>query len=303
MSFQRIRKIHQPPIVTLAESKIQRIESTGSADISVIIPCAGDNFLRERNFRHCLACLNDQTYRNFEVIVVEQSLDGNFYKRWTTDAGMRWIGIKDPIDRGFNLSWCRNIGAKHAIGKKIVLMDSDMCFEDGYLERVSQDQNVFALGAKRYHWIRQEAVTRIYEHGKNFAGVYRYGNGGIKDGVQRFNTGENGNGYGAVLVFDRKWYLESFRGYCEDFFKYGWEDKAGIEIIKKILNINELDLPKIDFEIIHLSHGDKDYKNMGTNERIFNLVKSMDLNEWIDRTSLISLGDVSSPKIIFNDGF
>jgi glycosyltransferase involved in cell wall biosynthesis len=42
------------------------------------------------------------------------------------------------MNRGFNLSWCRNVGAKHARGEKIILMDSDMCFESEYLDQVAK---------------------------------------------------------------------------------------------------------------------------------------------------------------------
>ena len=96
-----------------------------------------------------------------------------------------------------------------------------------------------------------------------------------------------------------KWYFDSFGGYCEDFFKYGWEDKAGIEIIKKILNANSKeDLSVIDYNMIHLSHGGKDYKNLKTNEKLFNVIKDMSIEEWIDKTRKNPLGDKRSPKII-----
>lgn len=269
--------------------------------ISVVIPFGGKDSSRERNLLQCLLCLSEQTLKNFEIIIVEQSLDGNYYQEWVKDKGIRWIGISDPLNRGFNLSWCRNVGVRESNGKKVVLLDSDMCFESEYLQKVLESNSVFSLGAKLYHWIRKEDVTSIYIRDRDFKRMYIHSEGGQTDDVHRFFSIDRDNGSGASLVFDKKWYLDSFGGYCEDFFRYGWEDKAGIEVIKKILNIKtkeELDV--IEYDMIHLSHGGKDYKNLKTNEALFESIKEMDIKEWIDKTKNNPLGDKKSPKIILD---
>lgn len=308
MSFERIRRIKNPLIrtsIAQAPSNFPELEkipaSNESPKISVIIPYGGNDSLRDRNLRHCLNSLAFQTYTDYEIILVEQSIDGNFYKKWVIDQGIRWIGIKDPSNRGFNLSWCRNVGARQARGEKIVLMDSDMCFESGYLQKVSESTQFFCGGAKIYHWIREEKVTRIFESGRNFSEIYSYGTGNHRDPVFRFKPFVSGNGFGAVLVFNRNWFLNSFCGYPEDFFQYGWEDKAAVEIIKKLLEIhsNE-DLPVIDYEIIHLSHGNKNFSNMKTNEHLYERIKNMSKQQWIDRVSSIEFGSLESPRILIN---
>ena len=308
MSFERIRRINRPLIQTVttqAPSNAPVLEkflvSNESPKISVIIPYGGNDSLRDRNLRHCLNSIALQTYPDYEVIIVEQSIDGNFYKKWLTEQGVRWIGINDPLNRGFNLSWCRNVGAKQARGERIVLMDSDMCFESEYLDRVAKSPEFFCGGAKLYHWVRDERVTRIFESGRNFNGVYSYGQGNHRDPVFRFKPFVSGNGFGAVLVFDKNWFINVFKGYPENFFQYGWEDKAGVEIIKKLLDINNNeDLPVIDYEIIHLSHGNKNFSNMRTNEDLYDRIKNMPKQQWIDIGSSVDFGNLESPKILIN---
>ena len=267
--------------------------------LSIVIPTAGYNPFRARNFEQCLKSIKAQTFSDYEIIVVEQSLDGKFYKG--DNNSYRHIKIKDPdIRRGFNLSWCRNVGARHATGDKLILMDADMVFKNEYFSEVDKDTNPFAGGAKTYYWIREEAVTSNFIEGGLFEMVYERSTPNHLDPVFKFETFTNGCGYGAVLVFDKKWYWESFGGYPEDFFRYGWEDKAAIQIIKHALGVSkDTDLPKIDYEIIHLSHGDKNYTNLSMNEEIHNKIKNSDKNRLISLLKSSDLGDINQPKIIF----
>ena len=95
--------------------------------LSVIIPFAGNDPERTRNLEECLEAIFSQNYKNYEVILVEQTLNGAFYQH---DRGgrIKHITISDPQNRGFNLSWCRNVGAKEATGDTLILMDSDFVF-------------------------------------------------------------------------------------------------------------------------------------------------------------------------------
>lgn len=302
MSFEKIRRLRGIPQDEV-KNEIPPImfNFINNPGISVIIPCGGNDPVRERNFKYCLQSIADQTYSNYEVIVIEQSLDGSFYKEWCQEIGVIWKGIKDPLDRGFNLSWCRNVGAREAKGDQIILLDSDMCFDVDYFKEISGNKSEFAGGSTMYHWIREEKVTRIYENNKNFAGVYSFGSGRHIDPVFRFKPFEDGNGYGAVLVFNRKWYWESFGGYPEDFFKYGWEDKAAVEIIKYALGIPyDSSIPLIDYNVIHLSHGNKDYNNMKSNESLYNWIKNCDKKTWIDKVKRSKLGNTDSPIVLIN---
>lgn len=265
--------------------------------VSVIIPVAGVDELRNRNFLECLKSLEAQLNRNFEIIVVEQSLDSKYYKEWVKDRGIKWVGIKDSKNRGFNLSWCRNVGAKIAIGQKIVLMDADMVFEQEYIDRVLLVKSPFAGGAKTYHWINSEDITGRFIPTRDFKYVYE--SSLVEDLVRifRFTPFTRGCGYGAVLVFDRLWYLNDFGGYIEDFFKYGWEDKAAVEIIRDLLGYREdSEFEKVDYDIIHLSHFSKDMRNMKNNESLFMKISTMDKKQLAKDIKNAGVGFLESPN-------
>ena len=65
--------------------------------ISIVVPTGGNDPLRERNFLECLKCIQKQTYKNYEIVVVEQSLDGNYYKKDILNQGLNIIRIEDSI--------------------------------------------------------------------------------------------------------------------------------------------------------------------------------------------------------------
>jgi hypothetical protein len=64
-------------------------------------------------------------------------------------------------------------------------------------------------------------------------------------------------------------------GYNENFFRYGWEDKATTEMIKSLLGRNDESMLRIPAEAAHLSHRAKDVRNMNINEKLFNKFVSM----------------------------
>lgn len=264
--------------------------------LSVIIPTAGNDPLRNRNFVECLKCISDQSFKDFELIVVEQSLDNNFYKK-NNNSVYKHIGIKDPQNRGFNLSWCRNVGAREAIGDILILMDSDFVFEKDYFKIISEFKSEFAAGAETYYWSNTEDPTTEYLRTKDF-NVFRRKGAGPRDPVFKFRSMTKGCGYGAILVYDRNWYWEVFGGYNENFFRYGWEDKAATETIKFLLNKNDDTMCRIPYDAAHLNHRGKDVRNMSLNENLFNKFTKMDQKYIVDKIKNSNVGNKNSPTVI-----
>jgi glycosyltransferase involved in cell wall biosynthesis len=265
--------------------------------LSIILPTAGNDPQRNRNFNECLKCINSQTFRDFEVIVVEQSLDGKVYKENNPIIQYKHIAIKDPEDRGFNLSWCRNVGARQAKGDILVLMDSDFVFENQYFQIISQFNGKFAAGSENYYWCNHEHPTHQWINTRNFDN-FRMRAGGPRDEIFKFRSMSMGCGYGAILVYDSKWYWEVFGGYNENFFRYGWEDKSATETIKVLLGKTDEDMDRIKYDTAHLSHRTKDIRNISANEKIFNIFKSLDQRELAERIKKAGVGKIDSPTLI-----
>ena len=263
--------------------------------LSIVIPTGGNDPLRNRNFNECLKCINNQSFKDFEIIVVEQSLDGRFYK---ADNTYKHIGIKDPENRGFNLSWCRNVGARQAQGEILVLMDSDFIFENDYFKTISEFKGEFAAGAETYYWCNREDPTNAWLSTENFDSIRLLGSDDHRSNVFKFRSMTRGCGYGAILVYNRDWFFDVLGGYNENFFKYGWEDKATTESIKKLLNKDDEQLDRIPYEAFHLFHLDKDPRNLKTNEYLFNKFTAMDQLELCEKIKKINIGKIESPTLI-----
>lgn len=265
--------------------------------ISVIMPTGGNDPQRNRNFNECLQCIKNQTFTDYEVIVVEQTLDGNFYKQSNPILNYKHIGIKDPQNRGFNLSWCRNVGAKQSVGDIIVLMDSDFVFENGYFDTISKFEGNFAAGAETYYWCNTEEPTAEWLRTKDF-NLFRRKGGEPRDPVFKFRSMTKGCGYGAILVYNRDWFWNVMGGYNENFFRYGWEDKATTEMIKVLLERDDESMDRIPYEAAHLSHRGKDVRNLNLNEGLFTRFTNMDQHSLSDRLKGAVMGKVESPTVI-----
>lgn len=262
--------------------------------LSIVIPTGGNDDLRNRNFKECLKCINQQSFKDFEVIVVEQTLDGNFYKN---SSDYKHIQIKDPLNRGFNLSWCRNVGAREAQGEIIVLMDSDFVFENDYFLRISEFTGEFAAGAETYYWCNREEPTSEWLRTGDYNRLRERG-ADWRDPVFKFRSMTRGCGYGAILVYNRDWFWNVLGGYNENFFKYGWEDKAATETIKFLLGKNDEELSRIPYDAFHLFHLNKDPRNLKTNEDLFNRFTNMDQIELTERIKKEGVGKKEMPSII-----
>ena len=265
--------------------------------LSIIIPTGGSDHLRNGNFNECLTCIKNQTFIDYEVIVVEQSLDNNFYKQSNSIIPYKHIGIKDPQNRGFNLSWCRNVGAREAQGEIIVLMDSDFVFENGYFQVISEFKGEFAAGAETYYWCNMEDPTSEWLRTKDF-NVFRRLGAGPRDPVFQFRSMTRGCGYGAILVYNKDWFWNTLGGYNENFFRYGWEDKATTEMIKILLNRDDESMLRIPYESAHLHHRSKDVRNMNINEKLFYDFTRMDQFDLANKIKECNVGKRSEPTVI-----
>lgn len=103
----------------------------------------------EKELKECLPSLKKQTYKNFEVILVDNaSTDNsvNFVK-----DNFPWVKI---VKNSRNLGFCEgnNIGAKHAKGDYLIFLNQDTKVDDHWLEElmstVTSDAFVGLCGCK-----------------------------------------------------------------------------------------------------------------------------------------------------------
>jgi len=99
--------------------------------LGIIVITCGNDAERNRNFKETIKCIKKQIYTNYELIVVEQSIDRKFYKQ---SNNYKYYGIyKDDL---INRAWMRNVGAVNVTCEKLVFIDADMIFQNTYFNKI-----------------------------------------------------------------------------------------------------------------------------------------------------------------------
>lgn len=94
---------------------------------------------REKHLKKCLDSILNQTYKNFEVIIVDQNEDENTYemiKNSSFDFDLQYIHINKK-----GLSHARNVALKHTSGTHICLIDDDAVYSPNYLVNLNRVLN------------------------------------------------------------------------------------------------------------------------------------------------------------------
>lgn len=124
---------------------------------SVIIPTLNE----EKFLPHLLQSLKDQTYKNFEVIVV----DGNSKDR-TVQVAKTFPRVKIVVSKKASLPMQRNLGAKAAKGEWLVFVDADSIFLPYTIERIvnyiyETKPKIFSTWAKPDSTLVNDAITTL----------------------------------------------------------------------------------------------------------------------------------------------
>ncbi len=90
--------------------------------LSIIVPTLNE----EKYISDLLICLSEQDYRNFELIIVDSNSDDNTIKTAEVIAGCFGVSMRFIQTDIRNTSMQRNIGARAAIGEKLVFIDADI---------------------------------------------------------------------------------------------------------------------------------------------------------------------------------
>ena len=257
-----------------------------SYKLSIVIICGSGLPERIRNCNETIRCLKNQTYQNYEIIIVEQSIDGNFYHSKT--EATQYIAIKDPMDRGFNRSWCRNVGAYSANGEIILLMDADYVFPNNYLEKIICQKEDFFAGTDLYLWSTQTLAEKyIQNHDVSI----------FEKCKMRLRPFLGGIATGGILGFNRKWYIKEFTGYNESFFNYGFEDNEALNRIMYLLGKEYDGLATTPIHVAHLFHTVRDQEPV-SNGMLFNKFKNTDIETLREMMKSQDVGNKNAPCVI-----
>lgn len=126
-------------------------------EVSVVIPVRN----AQKYIRNCLRSLSDQTFDNFEIILIDDMssdntkdiLEKSYDRRMRYLRNEKWLGIAKS----------RNRGLEHAVGKYIFFTDSDCTVSKNWIEeglRVFKNHGCVGVEGKTYYISKEYKPTR-----------------------------------------------------------------------------------------------------------------------------------------------
>lgn len=171
--------------------------------VSVVIP----TYNEEKDIGECLNSLLVQSYKNVEVIVVDDdSNDG------TTEIVKRFTSVRMIKGKHRGPGFSRNLGSKKAKGKILVFVDADMSFPKDYIENLTEMiRRGECIGTEE----KQQFASNLNNVWSKCWGSY-----------SKENRGNLGHIFRAILKkeFVSRGGFDSKYGYADDmtlYFKYG----------------------------------------------------------------------------------
>lgn len=125
---------------------------------SVIIP----NYNGEHLLTDCLESLKKQSFKDFEVILVDNNSDDNsINKTFEIYPGVRVI----KLSRNFGFSKAINEGAKRALGEYILLLNNDTKVDERWIENLivmaDKHPEVVSVGSKLLNFYDQNVIDGV----------------------------------------------------------------------------------------------------------------------------------------------
>lgn len=239
--------------------------------LSVVIPISGTDSVRANNFRAALNCTQQQTFKDFELIIVEQYMGVQpAWKKEVEPLCDKYIPITEntlPDWGRFSLSWCKNVGARAAKYDTLVLLDADIVYGDDYFARIAEVFNPATGYLMGYEWVVW--LSYIGANAYLSDGVYRTK---WKKGYtwkRTYPGWTGGAGGGGSIIFDKGYFFDVIGGYNENYSGWGKEDKDILWRAHWSLGMTHLDrVPRLDYILLHLQHRRTMYNNKAVDTHI-----------------------------------
>jgi len=213
--------------------------------LSVIIPIFGKDPSRFTNLTAVLDCIRKQTFRDFELIIVEQYIDSPLWSELSEDSQVsQYFSFKgDP----FSNSWCRNIGSNMSSGDVLVHLGADTVFDTDYFDTI---YNQFAPGLE--YSVGYNKLIHLSKLGKDY---YLKDKKYTTAWKKPFYTVSRGPGFhrscGRSQLFDRTFFFDRLGGFNENYHTHGPDDK---DTIFRAYSLVGRKFNKTLYTLLHLHH-------------------------------------------------
>jgi len=195
--------------------------------LSIIIPTWNE----ENYLPKLLDCIKKQTYKNYEIIVVDGNSTDNTLKI-AKKYGCRVF--REPKDIKGHPGIARNIGSKHAKGDILLFLDADVQIGNSFLEKALKDFTEKNLDIAGFYFVPLSNKF-IY---KIIIGVYNF----LIGITQKFYANASG-----CALFCKKWLFRKVRGFDES-IKLA-EDFDFVSRCSKFGNFRIIKNAKVNFSV------------------------------------------------------
>ncbi|MFR2405056.1 MAG: glycosyltransferase family 2 protein, partial [Eubacterium callanderi] len=144
-----------------------------SKEISVVIP----NFNGEAFLENCLNSLKEQSFKDFEVIIVDDCSTDNGLMILKNHPEIRLI--LNEKNSGFAVSV--NNGIRVARGRYVLLLNNDVVVADDFVEKLYQaidkDERIFSVSSRMIRYYERDKIDDTGDFYNVLGWAYKRGDG------------------------------------------------------------------------------------------------------------------------------
>ncbi len=183
--------------------------------VSVVIP----NWNGEKFLKKCLMSLKNQTYQNFEVIVVDNNSQdrSKIIVEELNISGLKWIALND----NYGFSKAVNVGINTAIGEYIFLLNNDTELHPNclyaHISLIEKLPNAYALASLMIQDSKKDSIDSAGDLYSVFGIAYQRGNSKSINKYSKITRVFSACGGAA---FYKKSIFDKIGLFDEDFFAY-----------------------------------------------------------------------------------
>lgn len=181
--------------------------------VSIVIP----NYNGERYLKDCIEALREQSYLDFETILIDNA---------STDSSYEWLSdyeniIFKRLDKNYGFSRAVNEGIQMARGKYVLLLNNDTIVERDFVkalvEAIEEDERIFGVSSKMIAYQDHSIMDDAGDEYSILGWAYKLGDG---KSVELFDKAGKVFSACAGAALYRKAVFDEIGLFDESFFAY-----------------------------------------------------------------------------------